>query len=111
MLLLSLIKFIIDNGFHYQLLIVNEHCLGGAAMQLDKVNRGQVVRITGIPDHRTRLHAIRFGLAEGDVVTCQEVVPAGPIVVSHNKREIAIGRKLAKAILVEPLRVNQSEGV
>ncbi|MGI6491505.1 MAG: FeoA family protein [Pelotomaculum sp.] len=77
-------------------------------MQLDKANRGQVVRITEIPDQRIRLHAIRFGLAEGDVVTCQEIVPAGPVVVSHNKREIAIGRKLAKSILVEPFEVSQS---
>lgn len=77
-------------------------------MQLDKANKGQVVRITGIPDHRIRLHAIRFGLAEGDVVTCQEIVPAGPVVVRHNQREIAIGRKLAKTISVEPFRASQS---
>lgn len=71
-------------------------------MQLDKASRGQVVKITGIPNDRVRLQAIRFGLSEGAVVTCREVVPAGPVVVTRNKQEIAIGRNLARTISVEP---------
>lgn len=71
-------------------------------MQLDKASRGQVVKITGIPNDRVRLQAIRFGLSEGAVVTCREVVPAGPVVVIRNKQEIAIGRNLARTISVEP---------
>lgn len=71
-------------------------------MQLDKVSRGQVIKITGIPNDRVRVQVIRLGLSEGAVVTCREVVPAGPVVVSRNKQEIAIGRKLARTISVEP---------
>lgn len=71
-------------------------------MQLDKASRGQVIKITGIPNDRVRVQAIRFGLSEGVVVTCREVVPAGPVVVTRNKQEIAIGRNLAKTISVEP---------
>lgn len=69
---------------------------------LDKAKKGQLVKITGIPDDVIRVQAIRFGISEGSVVTCREVVPAGPVVVARNKQEIAIGRNLARTILVEP---------
>lgn len=71
-------------------------------MTLDNVKKGQLVKITSIPDEVTRIKAIRFGISEGEIVTCLEVVPAGPVVVSKNKQEIAIGRSLASYIWVEP---------
>jgi Fe2+ transport system protein FeoA len=71
-------------------------------MTLDKAKKGQVLRITGINNELFRIQAIRFGLSEGGVFTCREIVPAGPIVVSRNKQEIAIGRSLARNIQVEP---------
>jgi len=71
-------------------------------MTLDKAKKGQVIKITGIPNELLRVQAIRFGIAEGSVVTCREVVPAGPVVVARSKQEIAIGRGLARSIAVEP---------
>lgn len=71
-------------------------------MTLDKAKKGQVIKITGIPNELIRVQAIRFGISEGSVVTCREIVPAGPVVVARNKQEIAIGRNLAKTISVEP---------
>ncbi|GBF34479.1 FeoA family protein [Desulfocucumis palustris] len=70
-------------------------------MTLDSVKRGQRVKILSIPDDMIRTQAIRFGIAEGAVVTCREIVPAGPVVISLHNQEIAIGRKLAKNIMVE----------
>lgn len=67
-------------------------------MTLDRVKKGQQIRIISIPDEVIRVQAIRFGIAEGSVVTCQEKVPAGPIVLRINKQEIAIGRNLANRI-------------
>lgn len=72
-------------------------------MTLDKVKKGQHIKITGIPDELVRVQAIRFGISEGAVVTCREVVPSGPVIVSKNKQEIAIGRGLARSIEVEPV--------
>ncbi len=71
-------------------------------MNLDQAKRGQLIRITGIPNEPTRVQAIRFGIPEGSVVTCREVIPAGPVIVTKNKQEIAIGRGLARTIKVEP---------
>jgi len=69
-------------------------------MKLDKCRRGQVVKITGIDNPDIRAQAIRFGIAEGEVVRCDEIVPAGPVVVRKNNQEIAIGRGLARQIEV-----------
>ncbi|MEW6662984.1 MAG: FeoA family protein [Bacillota bacterium] len=70
-------------------------------MKLEEVRTGQHVRITSIPDEQVRAQIIRFGIAEGEVVTCVEVIPAGPVIIAKNKQEIAIGRKLARRIGVE----------
>ncbi|MTI81425.1 MAG: ferrous iron transport protein A [Firmicutes bacterium] len=70
-------------------------------MTLDKVKKGQQIIIRKILDELVRAQAIRFGIAEGSVITCQEIVPAGPVVVRRAKQEIAIGRNLARNIDVE----------
>ena len=70
-------------------------------MTLDKAKKGQTMLIKSIPDSLIRAQAIRFGINEGAVVTCREVVPAGPVIVERHKQEIAIGRNLAKSITVD----------
>jgi Fe2+ transport system protein FeoA len=74
---------------------------GGLNMTLDEAKKGQVIRIKSIANEMIRVQAIRFGLSEGEVVVCREIVPAGPVVISKNKQEIAIGRSLARNIQVE----------
>lgn len=68
---------------------------------LDQVKRGQKVEICHIPDDIIRAQAIRFGVAEGSIVTCSEKLPAGPIVISRGHQELAIGHGLAKKIAVK----------
>ena len=70
-------------------------------MTLDKAKKGQLMMIKSIPDSLIRAQAIRFGINEGAVVTCREIVPAGPVIVERQKQEIAIGRGLARSITVE----------
>lgn len=67
-------------------------------MTLDRVKRGQSFRIISIPDNTMRAQAIRFGISGGEVVDCEEVVPAGPIVIRKNKQLLALGRGLARQI-------------
>jgi len=74
---------------------------GGKYMTLDKAKRGQNLRISSIPSEYVRAQAIRFGISEGALVVCEQVIPAGPVVVRRNKQEIAIGRGLARDIQVE----------
>lgn len=69
-------------------------------MTLDMVKRGQRVQILDILDTRVKAQAIRFGIFEGQTVICTQVVPAGPVIIRKNTQEIALGRGLAKQIVV-----------
>ena len=70
-------------------------------MYLNNCRRGQIIKILSIADSIMRAQAIRFGISEGEVVRCEEVLPAGPVVLKKNNQEIAVGRGLASKIRVE----------
>jgi len=70
---------------------------------LDMVKKGQKVRIHTINNPIVRAQALRFGISEGEVVSVEEIIPAGPIILGRKKQEIAVGRQLAQKILVEIL--------
>jgi Fe2+ transport system protein FeoA len=44
--------------------------------------------------------ALRFGIGEGSRIQVQKNIPGGPIIISKNQLEIAIGRQLANFIEV-----------
>lgn len=69
-------------------------------MTLAEVKKGQTVKILHIPDEQMRSQAIRLGIGHGSLVTCQEIIPAGPIILKKNRQEIAVGRGLAQSITV-----------
>ncbi|MCL5057654.1 MAG: ferrous iron transport protein A [Actinobacteria bacterium] len=71
-------------------------------MTMDGMKRGQKFRIVSLPGETVKSQAVRFGIGEGEVVTCAGIIPAGPVVISKNRQEIAIGRGLAGRITVEP---------
>jgi len=70
---------------------------------LDKAHKGQVVKIISINNPKVKTQAIRLGIGEGEVVTCREIIPAGPVVICKCKQEVAIGRQLARKIGIEPV--------
>ncbi|CCO08709.1 FeoA family protein [Desulforamulus hydrothermalis] len=67
-------------------------------MTLDLIKKGQSFKINHISNETIRAQAIRFGITEGQWLTCDEVVPAGPIVIRQNRQQIALGRQLAREI-------------
>lgn len=69
-------------------------------MCLVDVKRGQTVAIVKIDDEQVRTQFIRFGIGEGSHVRCLEKIPFGPFMLLHNRQEIAIGREVAKTIMV-----------
>jgi len=79
-------------------------------MVLADVKKGQSFKILSIPNEIVRAQAIRFGIAEGVVVICDEMIPAGPVILRKNKQEIAIGYGLAREILVEAVGVGSDNG-
>ncbi len=67
-------------------------------MTLDCIHRGQRFVVTSMPDSVTRAQAIRLGISEGEILTCEEIIPAGPVIVRKRRQEIALGRNLCKRI-------------
>ena len=70
-------------------------------MRLSQAKKGQVVKIARIPNEQVRSQAIRFGIGEGSVVICEEIIPAGPVILRKNRQEIAVGRGLAEEITIQ----------
>jgi Fe2+ transport system protein FeoA len=70
-------------------------------MTLDKVKRGNKVRIKKIDNRDLKTQAIRIGIYEGAVFLCSEKLPGGPIILQNRMQEVAIGRGLAEDIEVE----------
>ena len=69
-------------------------------MCLTEVKRGQQVHITEISGEDLRTQLIRFGIAEGSRIQCLEKIPLGPFMVRHHRQELALGREVARKILV-----------
>lgn len=70
-------------------------------MTLDKVKRGNKVRIKKIANKDLKTQAIRIGIYEGAVFMCSEKLPGGPIILQNRMQEVAVGRGLAEDIEVE----------
>lgn len=61
---------------------------------------GDEFEIVSIDDSGARVHALRFGMAEGACAQCVTRIPAGPLVLKSGRQEIAVGRSLARRIHV-----------
>lgn len=70
---------------------------------LDKVTKGQKFIIDQLPDDDYKLQLIRFGIAEGEKVTCLDKILGGTIILKKNRLEVALGSELAKRIKVTML--------
>lgn len=68
---------------------------------LDQARKGDRLLIQDVPDATVRAQIVRFGLSVGAMVTCQAVMPGGPVILRRGLQEIAIGRDLARTIHVE----------
>ncbi|HEY3314895.1 MAG TPA: ferrous iron transport protein A [Bacillota bacterium] len=71
-------------------------------MTLDKVRRGMWATVSRLPEGATKAQMTRFGLGEGEVIQCSEVLSRGPVVVRKGTLEVAVGRRLAEQIEVTP---------
>ncbi|MCS7013092.1 MAG: ferrous iron transport protein A [Chloroherpetonaceae bacterium] len=70
---------------------------------LREVRKGDTFKVVRIDDRQIRTQLLRFGLGEGSTAKCFERLPAGPIVIKHQRQEVALGREIADKIWVELL--------
>lgn len=69
-------------------------------MCLTEIKRGELVYLVRIDNEDTKTQFIRFGISEGSTLKCLEKIPFGPLMLRHNNQEIAVGREVARSIIV-----------
>lgn len=68
-------------------------------ISLDKAKTGENIRLDFVPDE-LKVNLIRMGFCSGDWVKCIAKIPEGPVVISKDHLEIAIGNNFAKEIKI-----------
>lgn len=68
-------------------------------MKLAEARDGDVMQVLAVEGDAS-LQALRFGIGAGSVITVEKNISGGPVIVSRNQIEIALGREVAKAIQV-----------
>lgn len=69
---------------------------------MTEAKEGQWLIVTGTMSEEIDCHALRFGIGQGSEVQVQKNIADGPIIISKNQLEIAVGRQLASSIQVKP---------
>ncbi len=69
-------------------------------MTLGDGKDGQLLVVTKTDGDDITWQALRFGIGEGSQIQVQKNIPGGPVIISKNQLEIAIGRQLASRIQV-----------
>ncbi len=70
---------------------------------LNKAKRGQQLLVQQLPEGDYKLQLIRFGILEGETITCLDKIFGGTIIIQKNRLEIALGNDLARQIIVSSL--------
>ncbi|HSW10339.1 MAG TPA: ferrous iron transport protein A [Bacillota bacterium] len=78
-------------------------------MRLDQCWTGQRLVVQSVEDGLVRDMAVRIGLGAGVEVTCQTKLPLGPVVLTWGDQEIAVGRGIARRIMVRVQRGRRGE--
>lgn len=65
---------------------------------LSEALEGQRLTVTNITNEDVSLQALRFGLEEGCQIRIEKNIAGGPVIISKNQLEIAIGRTIAESI-------------
>lgn len=73
-------------------------------MTLEQAKVGERLIVRDIIDPEMRMKAIRFGVMQGAEIVCAEKLPYGPVVIRKGRQELAVGRRLAGRIIVEPFK-------
>jgi Fe2+ transport system protein FeoA len=69
-------------------------------MKLTEAKDGQMLEVLEVEGQAASMQALRFGIDAGSKITVQKNISGGPVIISKNQLEIAIGREIALAISV-----------
>ncbi len=69
-------------------------------MCISEMKRGEMATIVEVPEGILRHQLLRFGIAPGTSISCRCRIPFGPVVVGLAGQEIALGRDIARSVMV-----------
>lgn len=69
-------------------------------MKLSDARDGDKLEVVCVDGQSASVQALRFGIDAGSKITVQKNIHGGPVIISKNQLEIAIGREIALAISV-----------
>ena len=70
-------------------------------MNLEDAPKKLILKVLSINQEKLSEDAMRFGIESGECIQIINKLPGGPIVIQKNEQQIAIGRELAKVIVVK----------
>ena len=70
-------------------------------MTLADAKEGDMLIVLTTGDDEISVQTLRFGIDSGAEIEVQQNIRGGPVIVSRNQLEIAIGREIAKNIEVK----------
>lgn len=72
-------------------------------MLLHNAKSQQNLKIVSINSHSLKIHLLKIGIQEGDIVHICGRVSRGPMLLEHKSQEIALGSGHLKSIEVNPV--------
>ena len=72
-------------------------------MTLGEAREGTKLKIIETGNEQVDLFPLRFGVGTGAMVEVEKNIRGGPVIISRNQMELAIGREIADAIKVESI--------
>jgi Fe2+ transport system protein FeoA len=72
-------------------------------MTLGEAREGRKFLIMHTADSAIEMQTTRFGIGKGSLVAIEKNIPGGPVIISRNQMELAIGRDIASQIMVEEI--------
>lgn len=68
---------------------------------LNDLNKGQSAEIIDFVDNSSKSASVRFGLGVGQIIKCK--TKFGPMVITKNQQNIAVGHNLCKKIFIKEI--------
>lgn len=70
-------------------------------MILIDAQEGAKLKVVSCTTDEVSLQALRFGINAGSEICLLKKIPGGPVIITKNQLEIAIGRQIAASIEVK----------
>lgn len=70
-------------------------------MNLSEAKDGEILTVIEIEDDKVMVEGLRWGITPGSTIKVEKVITAGPVIIRKKHVEMAIGRELAKNVIVE----------